>query len=143
MLNRPGVPSAKTPRPARSVFVENYWRCPTKNCELNFEHWNTDFGYIPPRPLRVPALGIDRFPDQDDPFPRRNVWRIIRQPPFILDTGNNVYLPAYGSLRLRMRDQSGVPGWRLFDGVDEDGVPVVVLAAPKKWARKIRTPRHS
>lgn len=124
------------PQRARTAVVEHYWQCPKVTCKLKIQHWDANFCPILPKPDRVPSIDINRFSADGEPFFHQNVWNITKRPSFVLDTGNQIFLTDYGTIRLRMRTQSGVKGWRLFDGYDTNEIWVVKLVAPKGWTQK-------
>jgi len=116
------------------VLVLHPYECPNFGCSIHVPHTFEGTTHNPP-PYGMPQLHVRRFPPENNPFPRKNRWKIIQQPLWDLRHGRRVYLPRYGVVRLLSVDEDTTKGWRVFRCVDEDGSVLTEVVAREEWCQ--------
>lgn len=90
--------SSKTYLP--NMKVRNKLDCPNPNCNIKGAHTWIPPHPISPRPPNVPEVHLARFHESTHPFPNKNCYGLLTQPPFKIASGQRVYTPLYGTVEL-------------------------------------------
>lgn len=122
-------------RPNRTTYVQEQWQCPNLMCTISSPHHDINALIIPPPPVGVPTLEIARFAPKNNAFVGHNIWCISTPPPQRLKNRTRVFFQDFGTVTIRARKFGGlqVPGWTMFEGVDEDGYTRLSLAITHSW----------
>lgn len=118
-----------------TTWVQEKWQCPNLMCTVSSPHYDINLLAIPPPPNGVPTLEIARFAPQNNAFIGHNIWCITTRPPQILTNRTRVFFQGYGTVMIQARKFGGlqVPGWVMFEGLDNDGYTVISLAISQAW----------
>lgn len=110
-------------------------RCPNPKCKNTNPHiWISAYP-IPPRPSNLPELELGRFGERSNPYPQRNHYRLLAQPPRQLADGQRVYTPLYGIVELQETNFLH-PRWRefhLLETQEGDKRHVASLLVKNEW----------
>lgn len=122
-------------RLTRTTWVQEGWQCPNLMCNISWPHHDINSLLILPPPYGVLTLEIARFAPQNNAFVGHNIWCITTLPPQPLKNRIRVFFRDYGTVTIRARKFGGlqVPGWVMFEGLDEDGYTVISLAITQSW----------
>ncbi|KZP08102.1 hypothetical protein FIBSPDRAFT_965095 [Athelia psychrophila] len=134
-------PSSKSPSLTMSsqfnriTSVDEKWQCPNLMCTVSLPHQDINAMVIPPPPVGVATLEIARFAPTNNAFVGHNIWCITTVPPQPLENRIRVFFRHYGTVTIRARKFGGlqVPGWVMFEGLDDDNYTVISLAITQSW----------
>lgn len=122
-------------RTNHTVLVNEKWQCPSLMCDISEPHYDANFLVFETPDKSVPTIEIKRFAPTNNAFVGHNVWLVTSQPPIPLKNRTRVYFHDYGTVTLQARKEGGlqVPGWAMFEGLDDDGYRVISLVVVQAW----------